>query len=569
MPYLGLGKTLFNSSVGFLNPTNLELEIVLTERLLRKKASGAWPQLALENLQSRHNLSDCIISENRDVEDPFEIEKILNTQFPFFESLKQKNLSQFSRHTNTNIKFISHHFAHASAATLMSPFNKALILVIDGAGSRPLSFDSHHPEGVFITNQKESWLSQAAEERTVYLLDNGRLRCVDKRWQTFQKNQKWPTHYMSEGLGSFYEKISEFIFNSKRSAGKVMGLAAFATPQTTISAPINYLENINWKNQFAGKSKQEWEESPFLPDYQDAAADAQSYFEDNLISYLKHIKNQHPEYQNLILTGGCALNCTTNMKLFNLRFFDEIYVPPFPGDECIGLGAAAAQYLSDTQKWNPRPHLTQHGFFGPVTSVPEEKDILNCFSDFHITKPHSITDYVSTQLVDGKVIGWFQGRSESGPRSLGHRSLLARPDRVGIKDYLNSKIKFREAFRPYGCSTLHEYADEYFQVPKDFNNPFMSFAVKVQKNYASLLAEVTHIDGTSRMQTVRPGQCPIFYNLIQEFGKKSGIYCVLNTSLNIMGEPIVETIQDARKFLITTPVDGIAVGDYYISRMQP
>ena len=464
MPYLGLGKTLFNSSVGYLNPANLELEIVLTERLLRKKASGAWPQAALEYLQTRYNLSDCIISENRDVEDPFEIEKILNSQFPFFESLEKKNLKQFSRQTNANIKFISHHLAHASAATLMSPFAKALILVIDGAGSRPLSFESRHPERAFISNQKDSWLTQAAEERTVYLLDNGHLRCVDKRWQTFQKNEKWPNHYFSEGLGSFYEKISEFIFDSKRSAGKVMGLAAFAAPQKTIASPASYLESINWQNQFKGKSKQDWEDSPFLSDYQKVAADAQSYFEENLISYLKEIKNQHPEYQNLILTGGCALNCTTNMKLFNLQLFDEIYVPPFPGDECIGLGSAAAQYLSDVQTWSPRQQSDQHGFFGPISSIPQEKDILACFSDFHVVKPNSISDYASAQLVNGKVIGWFQGRSESGPRSLGHRSLLARPDRPGIKDYLNSKIKFREAFRPYGCSVLHEYANEYFQV---------------------------------------------------------------------------------------------------------
>jgi carbamoyltransferase len=169
-------------------------------------------------------------------------------------------------------------------------------------------------------------------------------------------------------------------------------------------------------------------------------------------------------------------------------------------------------------------------------------------------------------LAKGLVVAWFQGRSESGPRALGNRSILANPMVAGLKDRLNAEIKFREDFRPYGCSVLQECAHEYFEVEKGFNNPYMSFAVKTRENQRRRLSQVTHIDGSSRMQTVGKAQNPLFYELIKAFGEKTGLNCLLNTSLNIMGEPIVETAEDARKFLLATPVDGMAIGRFYIQK---
>ena len=566
MATLGIGKTLFNSSACYLNENVTWPEIVLTERISRKKASGAWPEQALEYFKKKYELNNIPIGENRDVEDPAEIEQALNSQFPFFEYLKQKNLQIFSRHFNQNIHWITHHRAHAYAAQFMSPFSKSLILVIDGAGSRENAFQPHHAEFKFIPDSIDRL---RAEERTAYLLDKGQLTCIDKKWQTFTKSKTHPNHHFSEGLGSFYEKISEYIFNSKRSAGKVMGLAAFSNTHHNVVNSLDYLENLNWSLQFKGQSKQSWESTPHMQTFCDVAATAQNYFEENLISYVKKLAGRYPEYRNLIITGGCALNCTTNMKLFDLKLFDEIYVPPFPGDESISLGVAVGLQPKEFLLTKPTiSHDLQQGYFGPTSSVPCDDELKKVFQDYTIEQPQSITDLATELLLNGQILGWFQGRSESGPRALGHRSILARPDKKGLKNTLNTNVKFRESFRPYGCSVLHEKASLYFNVPYGFNNPFMSFAVKVNIEYRKLLAEVMHIDGTSRMQTVQNQQCPIFYELIKKFGDKSGLYCLLNTSLNIMSEPIVETIQDAKNFLDHAPVDGLIIQNFYIKKIH-
>lgn len=556
MSVIGLGKTLFNSSVClFYSPQ--DFEIALTERITRKKGSGAWPSEALKKL-NLDTLSDTgTMIENRDVDVPADIEQRLNLQFPFFESLQKLNLHHYSRHFNPQVQFSSHHLCHANAAAVMSPFAKAIILVIDGAGSR-----LKHLTTELELLPGDLNLEESAEERSVYLLDNGNLKCVEKKAQTFEKHGE---HYYSQGLGSFYEKISEYVFNSKRSAGKVMGLAALGKSQGIASA-AEFLRQLDWKKQYGGKSKQDWESSSHMKSYQDVSASVQTYFEQDYIGFIKSLREKFGDYPNLIITGGCALNCTSNMKLYELGLFDSIYVPPFPGDESISLGAATIAYKNAGNTVGVFSNETQHGYFGLKTSVPDSKKIESLFADFEIFKPGTISGHCAELLNDGKIIGWFQGRSESGPRALGNRSILARPDRPGLKDFLNSSIKFREAFRPYGCSALFEKSHEYFKVPQGFENPYMSFATMVNVDYCQALKEVSHVDGTSRMQTVRQQQNPLFYKLISEFGNKSGLYCLLNTSLNVMGEPIVETPEDAKNFLENVPVFGMAIGEYFIKR---
>lgn len=559
MPFLGLGKTLFSSSVCYFADYD-NVEILLTERLSRKKGAGSWPSQALTDLSRRYDLSHASVCENRDVEDPLYIESVLNSHFPFYDYLKANNLERFSRHFNKNINFVTHHMAHAYAASFMSPFDKAIILVIDGAGSRTKAFEKAHPEYEFI-----GCLTDSAEERSVYLFESGKINPVEKKMQSFVKSEKHSEHYFSEGLGTFYEKASEYIFNSKRSAGKVMGLAALGAPQSILDSR-KYLEDLNWSLRYQGSSKKDWEKSPQFKIYCDIAANVQNYFEEDYISYIKSLRAKYPDYQNLIIAGGCALNCTTNMKLYNLKLFDNIYISPFPGDESIGLGTAFMAYMNATNNWQLNSYEKQHGFLGSKTSQPTESEILKLFQNHEIVKPQSIAQHAAEILAAGHVIGWFQGRSESGPRALGNRSILCRPDRPGIKDYLNSHIKFRESFRPYGCSTLFEKSHLYFDVPENFNNPYMSFATAVKPEFTSLLKDVTHIDGTSRMQTVRSTQNKLFYNLIESFGKITNLFVLLNTSLNVMGEPIVETLSDAKNFLDSTPVYGLAAGDFFIRR---
>ncbi|MES2965541.1 MAG: carbamoyltransferase C-terminal domain-containing protein [Bdellovibrionota bacterium] len=574
MLFMGLGKTLYNSSVSLIEERpggDLDVEIALSERLLRKKASGAWPERALRVLEPRWKSQELLLAENRDVISPIDRETTMNEALPFFEYLHREKLDRFTRHYNSELEFVTHHLCHASAATAMSPFDKAVIVVLDGAGSAYENFSSGSAEidGTLAHERLGGAKASdgAHEECTVYLMDRGRLRPVAKRWRKFEPSAEVPKKWFSESLGIFYESAAEYVFDSNRAAGKLMGLAPFGRARE-VGSRIEFLESLDWSLAFKGKGKRDWDESGRFQLYADLAASVQSDFERELWSLLEFVRESFPDYRNCILTGGCALNCTFNAKLSKRGLFDAVYVPPFPGDESIGFGAASYRFLTTRDMFKPMPVQRQHGFFGPRSSVPEEDQIAKLFEGCEIQRPESITEEVAERLFRGEIVGWFQGRSESGPRSLGHRSILADPSRAGLKDELNSKIKFREDFRPYGCSCVHERAADYFDVDKGFDNPYMSFAVETRADWREKLSQVTHVDGTSRMQTVRKSQNPMFHELISKFGAKSGFACVLNTSLNVMGEPIVETPADARAFLEKTPVHGLAIGPFFITRAK-
>jgi carbamoyltransferase len=222
--------------------------------------------------------------------------------------------------------------------------------------------------------------------------------------------------------------------------------------------------------------------------------------------------------------------------------------------------------MMEEQTWKPFQRDLQTSFLGPKSSVPTEEKIRNVFSQYKLSVESEIHKKVASEIADGKIVAWFQGRSECGPRSLGHRSILARPDRTDLKNYLNSHIKFRENFRPYGCTCIWEKAHEIFNVPAGFENPFMSFAVPVNEKWKQKLQHVTHVDGTSRMQTLHESQEPLFYKLLLEVEKLTGLPLVLNTSLNIMGEPILETIEDAERFFKDSAVDGLCIGNVWITK---
>lgn len=538
------------------------IEIVLSERLSRKKASGIWPSEALQYFGPRLNLANLALAQNRDVFTPFQFEERLNRAGPFYESIEKQGLGPFLSAKNSAILTFTHHRCHAYAAMGMSPYHKALIVVTDGAGSNSSDFSPESDEAFLLPKEQGTF----HEACSVYLQDGKKLTPVFKEWQQFVQSKRWPTHWWSQGLGTFYEKAAEYIFNSKRAAGKVMGLAALGKA-SPIKNRQEYLENLNWDLAFQGKSKKEWEESGRFELFANVAASVQKNYEETVISFIAELKNKYPDYENLILCGGSALNCTTNMMLVDSKLFESLYVPPFPGDESIGFACAQGlfyEYLDAS--WEPWAFEKQHGYFGPVSSLPTDQKVEQVFSDYEIIKPESIIKYTCDHLERGEVIAWFQGRSESGPRALGHRSILARVDRVGLKDHLNAHVKFRESFRPYGCSIPHDQAHHYFEVSEGFDNPYMSFATKVRPVWTERLREVTHMDGTSRMQTVRPGQCPLYYELLTEFGRRSGLPCLLNTSLNVMGEPIVESVEDARNFLEHTQVYGLAIGNYFIKK---
>lgn len=544
--FLGLGKTKYTSSICLIDE-NDNIELLLTERLTRKKSSGAWPEKPLRKIYNRLSFDNLIIAENRDVHPPRIIEDTYNSIFPFYEHLKLEKMDYFVSHFNPNLQYVSHHLCHAHAALALSPFEKSIILVMDGAGSE-LSFNEY-------------------EECSVFLQNGVQLELAFRQSVSFHKSELDSTQTFGNQIGACYEKASEFIFNSPNSSGKVMGLAPFGKP-LTYKNHLNFQENIPWDKSFKNKSKADWESLDHSL-FENIAATVQAQIEYEYHKIITLIKQKYPEYTNLILTGGCALNCTNNAKILYQQLFDKIYVPPFPGDESIGFGLA--HYLKNLAKpdsWRPVPFENQSAYFGPSDSIPASIEIEKEFNlkDFDIKKYEKVEIQAVELLKNNQIIAWFQGRSESGPRALGNRSILARPDILGLKDLLNSTIKFRENFRPFGCSVLHEKAHIYFETKKGFDNPYMSYAIKVRENYKDILKEVSHVDGTSRMQTVRTGQNKKFHQLIELFGNETGLYCLLNTSLNVMDEPILETVADARRFMEKSPVKYLIIGDYLITK---
>jgi carbamoyltransferase len=560
--YLGLGKTLFNSSASVVTSDSIESnQILLTERLTQKKASGAWPEMAIKTLEDTFGSDYSIISENRDVITPLEFEEAINTSIPFFPYLKKKKLIQYSSSFNKEIKFLTHHLSHAYAALAMSPFKNSLIIVMDGAGSASKDFGLCAHKNTICSSVRNG----QHESCSIYIHDGSELKLVEKKWQSFRKS-KIPGHDFSEGIGMLYEKAAEYIFNNKRAAGKVMGLSAFGSGEI-IDDPITFLENLEWEKAFPGGSKEDWENSPHQGIYKDLANSVQLTFECYVLELVTELKKQYPKINNLIMTGGTALNCTNNYKLLTAGIFKNIYVPPFPSDECISYGASNYFFINENKNlWTPKEISKQHGFLGSPKSIPKNCSTLEIFKEYETIIPEDIIEFTSNLLMENKIIGWFQGRSEAGPRALGNRSILANVETKNLKKYLNANIKFREGFRPYGCSALQEKSHEYFLVNESFHNPYMSFAVPIREKYIQRLEEVSHIDQTSRMQTVTKDFNYLFYNLIKNFGDKSGLYCLLNTSLNIMGKPIVESVKDAKDFLDSTNVDGIIIGNVYIKK---
>jgi carbamoyltransferase len=555
MSYLGLGKTLYHSGACILNHEGIELSLV--ERLSRKKNDGAWPMLALQALGVHSGSALKGIAETRDVLNPLDKELLFDQAYPFFDHLQAKKMALFSRKFNSDLQFVTHHRAHALAAMVLSPFERAIILVVDGAGSE--SSDFENPE--FLSpNGQGPWY----EHTSIYLKDKGQLTCLHKEWLRFEKREHGLPR-PAEGIGTYYEQVSKLIFEDNMAAGKTMGLAAFqkgAAPESAIAGELS----LNWNKSANKLNKTQWEQSPHKQYWITEAANVQAYFETNFERLIKLIQQLCPEEKNLILAGGCALNCTMNGKLLAKNIFDGLYVLPFPGDEGVSLGCAAHLYLRDNPEgFKPWSWETQTSSFGPKSSLANLDRVPEIFKDYNVSP---ITDWaeVSSDIANGKIVAWFQGRSECGPRALGHRSILARADLPGIKDKLNSTIKFRESFRPYGATVLWERAHEYFEIKKGFYNPFMSYAIPVKSLFKERLKEISHVDGTCRMQTLTKEENAPFHEILRHLHRLTGLAVVLNTSLNVMGEPIVETVEDALRFMHQSPVDALAIGNYYVTR---
>jgi len=458
-------------------------------------------------------------------------------------------ISKHLKDFNGEIIFPEHHMSHAAHAFFTSPFDEAAILTVDGVGEwTTASFGTAHDTTIKLTN-----------------------------------DIRWP-----HSVGLFYSAFTYFLgFKVNEGEYKLMGLSAYGKPKYydlimenlvdvkndgSIHLNMKYfsftydkvMTNQKFSDLFGIPPRKEDSKAEQI--HYDIAASAQLVLEDILLKMVNHV-HKKTGMVNLCFGGGVALNGVANYRILKDGPFENIHIPPSPGDG--GSAVGCAQYLYYCHNKNKRmiednvERIKNNIFVGPSHSNDEIKSFLDINKiDYKFLETNSLLQTVAKLIVEGNVVGWYQGKMEWGPRALGNRSIIADPRNVKMKDILNEKIKHRESFRPFAPCILEEYTSEYFDV--DVSSPYMLLVAPVKK--PEKIPAVTHVDGTARLQTVSKDINLLFYNLITEFYKITGVPVLINTSMNVRGEPIVDTPEQAYNMIVKTDMDYIVMGDYIIKK---
>lgn len=429
-----------------------------------------------------------------------------------------------------------HHLCHAASSYYYSGFEDSAILTMDGKG-----------------------------EATSLMISHGKGLNIDVKYRKG----------VLESLGCLYSSVTKFLgFTPNDGEYKFMGLAPYGKINVDVSKIFKATEDDyvvdsdfvqlpfsieHWERKF-GPSR--GKESEVEEKHKDFAASFQKVFEEAVIAVVKKAVKLTGS-RKLCLAGGVALNVKANKAVWDSGLVDRIFIQPAAGDDGIVLGGAALVY---TQKTGKKVEPLTNMYFGPEFSDQEIEDSLKKNNITYIKlDTGDLINKVVELLQDKKVIGWYQGRMEFGPRALGDRTILANPGFAEMKEIVNTKIKYREKFRPFCPSVLEEEAEKYFK--NYFYAPYMvtSFSTK-DKTVAEKMPAVVHVDDTVRPQIVRKEVNSKYHQLISKFFEKTSIPAVLNTSMNVRGEPIVCTPDDAVNFFIKTYVDGMAMGNYLMLR---
>ena len=291
----------------------------------------------------------------------------------------------------------------------------------------------------------------------------------------------------------------------------------------------------------------------------------QRVLEDALIHAAKYLYEK-TKYKKLCIAGGVGLNSVANGRILKETNFDEIFIPPASGDNGTALGAALWGYYNilKYERNITDGLILKNAYLGREYSDEEILEVIKNYPKLKYEKSLDIAKHTAKLIAEGKIVGWFQGGSEYGPRALGHRSILVNPCIPDMKDYLNSRVKFRESFRPFAPSVLYEDQTKYFEIEQ--YTPYMLIVANVKKDKQQVIPAVTHIDGTARLQSVTKECNGIYYDLIHEFKEITGESVILNTSFNVKGEPIVETPKDAIECFLKTNIDNLAIGSFILSK---
>lgn len=425
--------------------------------------------------------------------------------------------------------YLEHHLAHEASAYLAAPFERCAVLTMDGRGEQVTT-----SYGVFRDNEYK------------------RLGQV----------------HMPHSLGLLYERVTSYLgFLHSSDEYKVMALASFGAPRyieifrdiVRLGAVGQYrIVEVDLPELF-GPARIRGaviEQRHF-----DIAKSLQMILEETVLDIADWLAVESGE-TNLAMAGGVALNCVMNSKLRDSGPFKRLWVQPAAGDAGTALGAAL--YLDALLRQTHRPAPMEHAFLGPQFTDDEIETFLR-WSKLPYRKLDDIAGVVADLLVQDKVIGWFQGRMEFGPRALGARSILASPIHGSMQARLN-EIKDREDFRPVAPVVLEEEAQHWFV--NGGKSPFMLFVYDVAADKAARIPAVRHIDGTARIQTINREQHPLYYDLLKAFQQRTGVPVLVNTSFNTRGEPIVCTPRDAIESFWTSPLDALVIGSFLLTKTE-
>jgi carbamoyltransferase len=472
------------------------------------------------------------------------------------------------------ILFSEHHLSHAASAYLCSPFDEAAILTVDGVGEWvTATYGVGKGNEIKINKQIEfphslgllysaftaflGFEVNEGEYKVMGMAPYGEPKYVDKVWKLINQN--------SDGSFSLNMEYFSFHHSTERTYNSKFA-ALFGDPRP--EKMLFFTEETGFPKYFGAPPSNMKEMSRLNKHYADIAASIQKVTEEVLVNMAKHLRKT-TGLTNLCMAGGVALNSVANTRILKESGFEHMYVQPAAGDGGGALGAALWAY--NTLLGKPRNFQMEHAYWGRANSEAEIGDFLrqNNIKHTHYDNEDLLLDSVVDHLTSAKVIGWAQGRFEWGPRALGSRSILADPRNPDMKDIVNTKIKFREPYRPFAPSVLAESAEKYFVLPEAVTHSparYMLYVVPVREEQKANLPAITHVDGTGRLQTVFKDQSPRYYKMIEKFGQATGVPVVMNTSFNLKGEPIVNTPANAFNTFSKSEMDALVLENFIIEK---
>ncbi|SHF91939.1 carbamoyltransferase [Vibrio gazogenes] len=566
---LGISAFYHDSAVALLRDGEI-LSAVQEERFSRVKNDDVFPKNAMEWILQQHNVTMEHIDYVIFYEKPFnKFERILETCIRFaprgyqlfshaipiwlkeklFQKVNlKKQLIEFKGGElwNQKLLFSDHHLSHSAAAFYPSPFESAAILTIDGVGE---------------------WATT-----TVAIGSGQDIRRI--------KEMSFP-----HSLGMLYSAITAFLgFKVNSGEYKIMGLAPYGQPVYSTLIKEN-LVNIKSDGSFRLNMKYfrfatelrmyspELErlfgisarqpESCLEQVHMDIAASIQEVTDEIFLALARYVRELTGEV-NLCLAGGVALNCAAAGKVLKSGVFERIWIQPAAGDAGSALGAAQVCHHMYLQ--SPRTPASDYmPYLGPAFEQDTALAQLdNMDAEYRLVPDEQLFQLTADALADGKIIAWFQGKAEFSPRALGNRSILADPRVPDLKRELNLKIKYRESFRPFAPVILEEYASEWFDI--EGASPHMNFIYTAKDGVNHKLPSVIHVDGTARLQTVSERTNQRFYQLMKQFYEITGCPVLVNTSLNVRGEPMVLSPEDAFNCFMNTEIDMLVIGNIVLDK---